>query len=1054
MGTLRDGNLSSSGISSDPDISSSEQSCDTVIYMGISGKALSDRELTDNEGPPRIVPIPRRSSGSRSGGSSKGSGTEGSDRESSPSMSPFKSGASINSGRGSPIPQGKSAIPQPRSAMVQLPRRINIRTRPGPHPNKAADIMVQSQEQWIDGPGAAISQTNRELAGEWSASKAPECWVDGPGFHQGYVQTGVIPTPQIRPAEESADTPELRKKSNQEQWVDGPSAFRQNNETQPMWTERQPTESKPKICLPLKNKIITDLVEEELGPRPQPRSNNSTFCGSNSSLSVQADSQAVSSSSGESNEATVAKDSENLEKVEKMPVKAFVKDWVEKHSEVTTGVEDQLTIKTDLFTYLPPGEHKETPESTSDVLQQLQKDKDNSGISSSQSSPIVKRALSDNNSQASPGSRTAQWIKSVQKDHALEKSKKLSESIESLISEHPECDQAIISDSIQSLNKIGDPVDIPKNKPPEETVSAPDLTELKDKGSKDWLTVQSALTQKSGKMSNLCDILDSSFESDTNKEALSKDGESHNFVHLLNTNRESIYELTMDERLESDSMHRGESCQVYNNSTDDSFSDLSLPKDLCSETKENLGISCDVDDITYETLEPGSSSVCYGSSQGVPLMDVNANPMNTVNQSVPVVSVTEPSEQDFLLEDTALPNSIQLRKPDGASDPNIHYEHVKEVHYEILEEIKCKKPCEHKAKPVKGRLVVGQLNQDNSQVASSVPVASKQIPFLANTAGKNSVPLNSPSKSAKPVPPPRTTSQQSPPGNKTMTGAGSLQPRPGRARSSKGTNQSSMAPNSITNVPSSRTPPAKSSPAKSSPSKLPFFSSRSKSQPSPSKSPTKELKHSSSDKKEKVKKESKRSKSESSPSPSPNKKVSIKKDSKNESKSPFMWKKHESKLPVKSGSKSDDNASPRRTIMSDSDSGNDSGISRSSRKSNNKRLLSPYATVTKPRSSSHSSSGLGSDNSSMCSGSPSGKWGTSKNGKKSVQIHGGTSSGYESMIRDSEGSPNDSTSESSSGGRSKSPKSLKKKASGKVLLHFYCIHSCMQVLGKFCRNLS
>ncbi|XP_075387045.1 kinesin-like protein KIF26A [Tenrec ecaudatus] len=42
----------------EPDYSSSsEQSCDTVIYVGPGGAALSDRELTDNEGPPDCVPI-------------------------------------------------------------------------------------------------------------------------------------------------------------------------------------------------------------------------------------------------------------------------------------------------------------------------------------------------------------------------------------------------------------------------------------------------------------------------------------------------------------------------------------------------------------------------------------------------------------------------------------------------------------------------------------------------------------------------------------------------------------------------------------------------------------------------------------------------------------------------------------------------------------------------------------------------------------------------------------------------------------------------------------
>ncbi|XP_012579813.1 PREDICTED: kinesin-like protein KIF26A [Condylura cristata] len=46
------------GLLGDPDYSSSsEQSCDTVIYVGPGGAALSDRELTDNEGPPDFVPI-------------------------------------------------------------------------------------------------------------------------------------------------------------------------------------------------------------------------------------------------------------------------------------------------------------------------------------------------------------------------------------------------------------------------------------------------------------------------------------------------------------------------------------------------------------------------------------------------------------------------------------------------------------------------------------------------------------------------------------------------------------------------------------------------------------------------------------------------------------------------------------------------------------------------------------------------------------------------------------------------------------------------------------
>ncbi|XP_055362555.1 kinesin-like protein KIF26A isoform X2 [Betta splendens] len=42
----------------DPDYSSSsEHSCDTVIYIGPGGTTISDREVSDNEGPPSFVPI-------------------------------------------------------------------------------------------------------------------------------------------------------------------------------------------------------------------------------------------------------------------------------------------------------------------------------------------------------------------------------------------------------------------------------------------------------------------------------------------------------------------------------------------------------------------------------------------------------------------------------------------------------------------------------------------------------------------------------------------------------------------------------------------------------------------------------------------------------------------------------------------------------------------------------------------------------------------------------------------------------------------------------------
>lgn len=99
------------------------------------------------------------------------------------------------------------------------------------------------------------------------------------------------------------------------------------------------------------------------------------------------------------------------------------------------------------------------------------------------------------------------------------------------------------------------------------------------------------------------------------------------------------------------------------------------------------------------------------------------------------------------------------------------------------------------------------------------------------------------------------------------------------------------------------------------------------------------------------------------------------------------------------------------------------------------RLLSPYSTVTQPRHSFHSSSGHGSDCSSSLfgwrwrggggggggvgcgGGSGGGGGGGEGSSRRSHRYHGGggASSGYESMLRDSEVSSShaDSASESS-----------------------------------------
>ncbi|XP_004917245.2 kinesin-like protein KIF26A isoform X1 [Xenopus tropicalis] len=113
----------------------------------------------------------------------------------------------------------------------------------------------------------------------------------------------------------------------------------------------------------------------------------------------------------------------------------------------------------------------------------------------------------------------------------------------------------------------------------------------------------------------------------------------------------------------------------------------------------------------------------------------------------------------------------------------------------------------------------------------------------------------------------------------------------------------------------------------------------------------------------------------------------------------------------------------------DSDSGNDSGINLSDEKLQTPVLPSPYSKITAPRRPQRYSSGHGSDNSSVLSGEL-----PPAMGRTALFYHSGGSSGYESMIRDSEAtgsasSAHDSMSESgmSSSGRMRSLKSPKKR---------------------------
>lgn len=123
--------------------------------------------------------------------------------------------------------------------------------------------------------------------------------------------------------------------------------------------------------------------------------------------------------------------------------------------------------------------------------------------------------------------------------------------------------------------------------------------------------------------------------------------------------------------------------------------------------------------------------------------------------------------------------------------------------------------------------------------------------------------------------------------------------------------------------------------------------------------------------------------------------------------------------------------------------GTDSGTSSVSGSPINTPLPSPYSKITAPRRPQRYSSGHGSDNSSILSGEL-----PPAMGRTALFYHSGGSSGYESMIRDSEttgstSSAHDSMSESgvSSSNRSRVSKSPRKRGNGEGMLKkfFYII---------------
>ncbi|KFM74981.1 Kinesin-like protein KIF26A, partial [Stegodyphus mimosarum] len=227
--------------SSDPDYtSSSEQSCDTVIYVG--NLTHNDRDFTDNEGPPSALPIVPKTKQSQPQSKSSHtnetvstlerkrhnsfsktqSGTDDQRRseEKSPSV-PHASTADTGTHHSCTTKTSKTDKTQITSKNSPLLQRHQpastqtLQTESTSHNKSAQNSPIHTQkktkhrtsqskqDQSTDAEQSA-SGSKGQVAGKGSKPQSDETWIDGPRF--------------VKPKFDSKTLHQLQK----EQWVDGP----------------------------------------------------------------------------------------------------------------------------------------------------------------------------------------------------------------------------------------------------------------------------------------------------------------------------------------------------------------------------------------------------------------------------------------------------------------------------------------------------------------------------------------------------------------------------------------------------------------------------------------------------------------------------------------------------------------------------------------------------------------------------------------------------------------------------------------------------------------
>lgn len=966
MGTLREDVLYSSS-HSDPDYtSSSEQSCDTVIYIGANGQSLSDRELTDNEGPPRHVPrtnprLPRRPSGSRSSGDDSDSGRSMHSVRSLESrlpvrsiMSPSPTGATGISKMGQP-----SSVPgSPNPGVVKMGHIVGLYNKipgttgvaagdgglPPSHwqdkptkihchssQSKIAKAIHEKQqplegELWIDGPGASI----------YPESQPNEMWVDGPQAFvvQQQQQPVLSSSPSSRDGQHHhhhhhrSDSLSRRvatkKVDAEEQWVDGPKEMLTGSSSpQPMHTcskadhtSKTPHQPKTFLSSKVNEKALKQaLVKHIMDTADRPE--NSVSIENDSSLVAQSADSNISfhSMDDQSKISGQGKDKSDSSN----PVISDLKHADASSSTVLSNKKPKLSEspkKSHSSTQSP----KPSPSPSPSLSRKCNK------MEASHGSRLQKAQLPGS---ASPTHRVVQWIKSVssEQQEAGSVAKKIS------CSENQQ-----VLDTSEGITMADAETNTEHDSDFERMAEENGIKSDSEEDTKIHLLAKSEpFSSSDGKCNMTLDIsLDSSFETSM-------------------INRDSIYEMEVEERLELMKAKDGSHLAAeVDNETFSSFS--------CSN-KDPDEIDRDHNTAEMESLLVQHTKALTESKQTSQLARHIAR------------GYYKSSEYDNETLQASRP--LLSRKPDGASNPNLQKI--------FCEEDSVNKSLFNNVSSVEAMFVSASHNDSGidfpttssksgmTDLEEEECCCDNDINMQSPCAkGVNSCYVSSPKLGAKNKPPLPT--KQSP----TMK-------------------QSGLPKTSTNSQPSSGSSPSRSiyctakptrSSGKDSQNGQQKISSNGKNPPAPLSSPTIRNKFTRPDKTS-----SSSSGTSHSPQSSATSSPLVSNNSKSSSSSPAQkasTKPHSgtiSKLPSFCSSKTlspsvKDNGKSRKKEKdikggscnranlfsdlvlkgkgNDSDSGNDSGIV-----AHEKRLLSPYATVTKPRTPSHSSSGHGSDNRSV-----------------------------------------------------------------------------------------